>query len=193
MNITVFPLGYLQTNCYILTDGTACAVVDPGDSGDRLADWLDGRNLVPQCILLTHGHFDHVGGVAALQRRYPGIEVYVHEAETQLTADLSRGLAWTKHYGEGDTVTVDPMTFRVLHTPGHTPGSVCLLCGDVLLSGDTLFAGSCGRTDFPMGNHLHMKQSLARLTAMDEHIRVLPGHGGETTVGRERQYNPYID
>ena len=192
MNITILQLGALQTNCYIVSDGTVCAVVDPGDSGDRVADWLESQDLTPLCILLTHGHFDHVGGAAALQRRYPGIEIYVHEADTQLTANLSRGLVWTKHYGEGDTVTVGAMTFRVLHTPGHTPGSVCLLCGDVLFSGDTLFAGSCGRTDFPKGSHSRMKQSLARLAALEGDLRVLPGHGGETTLERERKYNPYF-
>ena len=89
-------------------------------------------------------------------------------------------------------MTVGAMTFRVLHTPGHTPGSVCLLCGDVLFSGDTLFAGSCGRTDFPKGSHSRMKQSLARLAALEGDLRVLPGHGGETTLERERKYNPYF-
>ena len=192
MNITILQLGALQTNCYIVSDGTVCAVVDPGDSGDRVADWLESQGLTPQCILLTHGHFDHVGGAAALQRRYPDLEIYVHEADTRLTANLSRGLVWTKHYGEGDTVTVGAMTFRVLDTPGHTPGSVCLQCGEVLFSGDTLFAGSCGRTDFPKGSHSRMKQSLARLAALEGDYRVLPGHGGETTLERERKYNPYF-
>ena len=192
MNITIHQLGYLQTNCYIVADGAVCAVVDPGDAGDRLADWLGSKELTPVCVLLTHGHFDHVGGVAALRRRFPEIPIYVHEADTHLTPKYCRGLEWTRHYAEGDEVSVGSLTVRVLHTPGHTPGSVCLQCEDVLLSGDTLFAGSIGRTDFPLGDYGQMQQSLQRLAALEGDFRVLPGHGGETALSLERKYNPYF-
>ena len=192
MNITILPLGYLQTNCYIVSDGGRCAIVDPGDWGQQLVDQLDSMGLEPVCVLLTHGHFDHVGAVEALLTRYPDLPVYLHQEDTRLTPRLCRGLRWTHFYGEGDTVTMESLSFRVLHTPGHTPGSVCLLCGDVLFSGDTLFAGSCGRTDFPLSSHRQMKQSLARLATLEGDLRVLPGHGGETTLERERKYNPYL-
>ena len=194
MKIAVFQLGALGTNCYIVSDEqtNACAIVDPGDSGRAVADWLDGQGLRPRYVLLTHGHYDHVGGVAALQDRYPDIPVYVHEADTRLTPELSMGLQWTHHYKEGDTLSMDGVTFRVLHTPGHTPGSVCLQADDVLLAGDTLFAGSCGRTDFPGGSWQQMMNSLSRLAKLPASTRVLPGHGEDSTVEREQKYNPYI-
>ena len=194
MHITVFQLGALGTNCYIVTDEEtkSCAIVDPGASGEALINWLDGDGLWPQYVLLTHGHYDHVGGVAALRDRYEGIPVYVHEADTHLSRELSMGLQWTHHYGEGDTLTMDGITFRVLHTPGHTPGSVCLQAEDVLLTGDTLFAGSCGRTDFPGGSWSQMMDSLIRLSKLDGDFRILPGHMEDSTLERERKHNPYM-
>lgn len=194
MKITTFQLGALGTNCYIVTDEQtrACAIVDPGDSGAALADWLDREGLKPRYVLLTHGHYDHVGGVAALRDRYAGIPVYVHEADTHLTPQLSMGLQWTHHYGEGDTLTMDGITFQVLHTPGHTPGSVCLQAEDALLTGDTLFAGSCGRTDFPGGSWSRMMDSLTRLANLNGDFRVLPGHMEDSTLEQERKRNPYM-
>ncbi len=194
MNISVFQLGPLGTNCYIAADEMTggCAVIDPGASGEALADWFREQKLQPEAVLLTHGHYDHVGGVEALRTRFPGLKVYVHEADTHLTPELSIGLQWTDHYDEGDCIAVDGLSFRVLSTPGHTPGSVCLLCGDVLFCGDTLFAGSCGRTDFPGGSWSQMLRSLARLAALPETLRVLPGHGEDTTLAAERQHNPYV-
>ena len=192
MEITVFQLGSLGTNCYIVKDDKACAIVDPGASGEALADWLVQEGLQPAYVLLTHGHYDHVGGVEALRDRFAGLPVYVHEADTQLTPDLSRGLQWTHFYGEGDVLTMGKLSFRVLHTPGHTPGSVCLQSGDALFCGDTLFAGSCGRTDFPGGSWTEMLRSLRRLSKLEGNLQVLPGHGEPSTMEAERQYNPYM-
>ena len=192
MEITVFQLGALGTNCYIVREGKTCAVIDPGDAGNALADWLEAQGLQPEAVLLTHGHYDHVGGVADLRSRYAGIPVYVHEADTHLTADLSRGLQWTHHYNEGDSLTAGGVEFRVLHTPGHTPGSVCLLAGDALFCGDTLFAGSCGRTDFPGGSWSEMLHSLRRLAQLKGNFQVLSGHGEPSELDAERQYNPYM-
>ena len=192
MEITVFQLGSLGTNCYIVREEKGCAIIDPGDAGDALANWLDNAGLIPEAVLLTHGHYDHVGGVEALRSRYAGLPVYVHEADTHLTPDLSRGLQWTHHYNEGDTLTVGGVDFRVLHTPGHTPGSVCLLAGDALFSGDTLFAGSCGRTDFPGGSWTQMLSSLRRLSKLEGNLQVLSGHGESSTLDAERSYNPYM-
>jgi len=194
MQITIFQLGMLGANCYIVADEQAksCAVVDPGGQGGALAGWLQAQKLTPKYVLLTHGHFDHVGGVKELVEAYPGLPVYLHPEDTKLTPELSKGLFWTDFYEEGDQITMDGITFRVLHTPGHTPGSVCLQAENVLLTGDTLFAGSCGRTDFPGGSWDQLIDSFARLAKLPGDYSVLSGHGEGSTLEAERSHNPYM-
>ena len=191
MNITVLPLGSLQANCYVVAEGNTCVLIDPGAQGAQLIGWLKDNHLTPEAVLLTHGHYDHVGAVQALVQEF-GMDVYLHKGDTTMTGDLAKGLYWNKIYAEGDTVAVGGMEFSVLHTPGHTPGSVCLKLGQTIFAGDTLFAGSCGRTDFPGGSWEQMMGSLRRLSQMEETCTVLPGHGGETTLSQERAYNPYM-
>lgn len=196
MHITSFELGSMGANCYVVIDDEAksCAVIDPGGQGHDLARWLEGEGLTPKAVFLTHGHFDHVGGVKALLEHYADLPVYVHAADTDLGPHLGKGLVFNRHYDEGDVMEIDGLTFRILNTPGHTPGSVCIRLEDSLhlFTGDTLFAGSCGRTDFPKGSWTQMQQSLARLAAMEENLHVLSGHGPASTLDRERNSNPYM-
>lgn len=191
MNITMLPLGQMQANCYIVTEGESCAVIDPGAQAEKLVTFLREKGLTPDAVFLTHGHFDHVGACRALAQTF-SVPVYLHEADTSMTGRLAHGLYWDRTYAEGDTVRAGDLSFLVLHTPGHTPGSVCLQAENVLFTGDTLFAGSCGRTDFPGGSWEEMLASLGRLAALEGTYTVLSGHGGETTLARERQYNPYM-
>ena len=195
IEIHAIPLGMLQTNCYILTrEGSRrCVVIDPGQQPQPLLDYLQQNQLTVDAILLTHGHFDHVGGVRTLVAETDA-PVYLNEADLALPPRMTDGpLYYTASYGEGSQVEAAGLTFQVISTPGHTPGSVCLLTEDCMFSGDTLFAGSCGRTDFPGGSSQDMLSSLHRLSALDRDYRVFPGHGESTTLAREKQYNPYMN
>lgn len=194
MKIRKIPVGMLQENCYFVSDENGeTAVIDPGDEADRLLGLLQSGGLTPRCILLTHGHFDHVGAAAALAERYH-CPVYLHEADRALPARLTGGaLPQTRALHEGDELTVGALRFRVLETPGHSAGSVSLLCGDALFSGDTIFAGgSWGRTDFPGGSEPALRASLRRLAALPPQTRVFPGHGPETTIAAERACDPFM-
>ena len=191
MNIQKLTLGLYQTNIYILSNDTEAVVIDPGYEPDIILDALEGREL--KAILLTHGHFDHVGAVKELVAE-TGCKVYIHAADLSLPPMITAGqLYYTHTYAEGDTVCpIEGAALHVLHTPGHTPGSVCLLLGDQMFSGDTLFEGSCGRMDLPGGDQLQMHQSLNRLVSLQADYHIHPGHGGSTTLAAEKRYNPYM-
>lgn len=197
MNIQILPLGAYQTNCYLLytQEGGVCAVIDPGDQGDVVVQAIEKLGCTLQGIYLTHGHHDHTGGVAALCAQYPGTPVYLHpkdgrEATAAMRTIVPELTVETLDYVEGDTFTLGDVTFTVLETPGHTPGSVVLYCEGALFAGDTLFAGSCGRTDFPGSNHKDMMASLRRLSTLEG--QVFPGHMGYSTMEQERRSNPYL-
>ena len=200
MEINVLHLGELGTNCYIFRqDGSAkCGIIDPGGQGEQAAEWLKGQGLEPEAILLTHGHFDHILGIPGLRGTWPDLPVYCHPADVGKgeTTDLFgqrfptvSSFGNVTPYREGDAVTVAGVELDVLETPGHTPGSVTLRAGDVLFTGDTLFAGSMGRTDFEGGDGKAMMASLRRLAELEGDYRVLPGHEEQTTLERERQTN----
>ena len=187
-------MGVCATNCYFLyrEGGTKAVIVDPAENGAGIFKLLSEKDFTVEAILLTHGHFDHVGGVRGVAEaaRCP---VWLCEADTVLPERLTAGpLYYTDTYADGDTVEVGSLRFTVLETPGHTPGSVCLLCENVLFSGDTLFAGSCGRVDLAGGVPAQMGASLKRLAELPGNYAVLPGHGPATTLDAERADNPYL-
>lgn len=194
LNIETLPLGAYQTNCYIAwgDDSGECIVIDPGYESWHILAAAEKLGKSIAAILLTHGHFDHVGGVKDIAAD-TDCKVYIHENDLSLPETFTAGpLYYTNTYGEGDVLTLAGLTLRVLHTPGHTPGSVCLAAENTLFSGDTLFQASIGRTDFPGGSFAQMQKSLQRLKEISENLRVLPGHGPETTLDEERKYNPYL-
>jgi len=194
LKIHVLPLGDYQTNCYIVHEenSTDCLIIDPGYEPEIISSYLEEKGLTPGAILLTHCHFDHVGAVKDLAAQYD-CKVFLDKKELAMPPMLTNGpLYYTDGYGDGDTLTLAGIPIQVLETPGHTPGSVCLIMEDTLFSGDTLFAGSCGRTDLPCGDARAMRDSLRRLAALSENYRVCPGHGPSSTLNREKKTNPYL-
>ena len=187
-------------NCYLLGDDEtgAAAAIDPGDGRepaiDQIAAELTASALTLKAIYLTHGHFDHVDGVGRLKERYPGVPVYLHPEDAGRNDQLFPlgGLGPFTLWHDGDVLTLGTLQVEVLHTPGHTKGSVCLKCRDRLFVGDTLFAGSCGRTDLPGGSYEEMTRSLKRLHDLEGDYKVYPGHEGETTLEAERENNYYM-
>jgi glyoxylase-like metal-dependent hydrolase (beta-lactamase superfamily II) len=211
-----FPAGSWATNCYVLAAGPGepCVIIDPGqDSIDGVHDLVAQHRLAPAAVLLTHGHIDHVWSVAPIASGF-GIPAVIHAddryrladpAGTSLVAARETLLAMTRNsleltepddvrvVSDEDVLDLAGMRLRVRHAPGHTEGSVVFEIDDTMIAGDVLFAGSIGRTDLPGGSHEQMLSSLARvILSADDDMRVLPGHGPETTIGRERASNPYL-
>lgn len=220
MLVTGFPAGMFQTNCYVIAhdDARECVVVDPGqDAAEPLMRFLDESNITPVAILLTHGHLDHTWSVEPLCRTFD-IPAYIHTEDRYMLSDPLRGTGPTLAALLGDAEFSEPdevrglddgvplelagIPFGVLHTPGHTQGSVVFTIemdgpnGDtvrVALTGDTLFAGSIGRTDLPGGDHEQLLQSIAHsLLPMSDDTVILPGHGGQSSIGSERAANPFL-
>ena len=197
MLIKCLPVGHLMTNCYIVTDETTleCAVIDPGDESNTILYYLEDNHLTCRAILLTHGHYDHTGAVYAVHEE-TGAPVYMNalDAGTAVAFDSYTFTPpeGTIFYKEGDEVKVGNLTFRVMETPGHTPGGVTLICGDALFTGDTLFRMSCGRYDFPGSSSLDLGHSLEKLRDLPGDYEVYPGHEGSTSLEYERRFNPYM-
>ena len=201
MKVLSLMVGPIMTNCYLLCDEAAkvCAVIDPGDEPERIEALMATTGCTPVMILLTHGHFDHYTGVAGLLEKWPELPVYIHEKD--VTDRVSGGFDLLfprlteknqRYYKEGDCLTLGGLTIRVLETPGHSRGSVCLVVENVIFSGDTLFYGSCGRTDFAGGSYEDILRSLKRLAELPGQYKVYPGHDRPTDLDFERRMNPYM-
>ncbi len=194
LQITTLPLGAYQTNCYIVWTETAstCLVIDPGYEPETVLDQCARLKKSIAAVLLTHGHFDHVGGVRTLVEK-TGCPVYLCPEELSMPEEITAGpLYYTHLCREGELLKFGALTVKVLHTPGHTPGSVCFAAENALFTGDTLFQGSCGRTDLPGGSWTEIRRSLLRLKELTGCYTVYPGHGPATTLDEEKQYNPYM-
>jgi hydroxyacylglutathione hydrolase len=212
-----FPAGSFQTNCYVVASaaGEACVVVDPGqDAVEPLEELLAEHRLTPVAVLLTHGHFDHTFSVSPVCDGHD-VPAWIHPEDREMLADPMKGLSAesaaffggrmelrepreVRSLDHGVSLDLAGLTLQVAHTPGHTRGSVIFTTPtdegvEVILAGDTLFAGSIGRTDLPGGNHAEMLVSLRdQILTRDDSAVVLPGHGQTTTIGRERRSNPFL-
>lgn len=196
MLIKTIPVGQLETNCYIVTneDTLECVVIDPGDESNTILDYIEDNHLKCRAIMLTHGHFDHVGAANAVAEE-TGAPVYINaldEAKNAPSMHFPFNLPENgRHYSGGDVVDAAGMSFEVIATPGHTPGGVTLKCGNALFVGDTLFKGSCGRTDLDGGSLDQELESLKTICSLPGDYEVYPGHMDSTTLERERQFNFY--
>ncbi|MGL4850156.1 MAG: MBL fold metallo-hydrolase [Clostridium sp.] len=198
MQIEKIITGLYEENTYLLIDENTkfCAIVDPGDEEERIIEKIENLQINPKFIILTHAHFDHVGAVEALMKKY-NIPFYMHkneeeyvEKDSTVFGNLKKA---DKFVNEGDEIALGNTVIKVIHTPGHTKGGVCYLADNKLISGDTLFNGSVGRADFPGGNMSELLSGInEKLFTLDSNIEVYPGHGPKTTIGYEKNNNPFF-
>ena len=197
-------VGMLDTNCYILADTATrkAAIIDPGGEPERIIAKIRSGKYEPVAIINTHGHMDHIEANAALKDAF-ALTVYLHRAEAEymskpaLNASALIGLSVTVPPAdvlveENSVINVGSLELTILHTPGHTPGGICVGVEDILFTGDTLFCGTVGRTDLPGGSEEEMHRSLKKLRSISPETRILPGHGPECELGREFEHNPYL-
>lgn len=189
-----FKLGPMDNFSYVLWDKETreAAVVDPAWQPQRLADFIKAEKLSLQCVLLTHGHPDHVNGAAYFAGGEPPMPVYLHEADHEMLDAKVPGL---RHVSDGETLRAGALKLTVLHTPGHTPGSVCYQAGNAVFTGDTLFIGECGRVDLPGSSPEALYDSFVKLSALPGEAVVYPGHsynGDTSTFAVQKEYNFYL-
>lgn len=198
MKVKIMQVGPIGTNCYLLEEESqkVLAIIDPGEEAKRIQQAVFESGCTVKYILLTHGHYDHTTAVPELHKAYPDAEIYIHAADANGAGSqlypLAGQVSGLKHYTEGDQLELGGHTISVLHTPGHSPGSVVLRVEDVLFTGDTLFAGSCGRTDLPGGSYTQIMRSLRRLGQLEGNFHVCPGHDRTSTLEQERRSNFFM-
>jgi len=204
MIIEKVVVGPLEENSYIVADEVSkeAVVIDPGDEPDRIMELIDSNGFNVLAVICTHGHFDHVGAIGDIKKA-TGARVMIHKDDTE-TYGMAKEQAvlWGFNVddlpepdgflNDGDEIKAGGMVFRVMHSPGHSPGGICLYGEGVLFSGDTMFQGSIGRTDFPGGSIDKLKESFKRLIELPDDTRVFSGHGPETTIGREKRENFFM-
>lgn len=203
MEIVKMPVGVMLANCYFLiSDQKSTALIDPGAEDSRIIEKIDLLELKPKMILLTHGHFDHVGGMYELKRKYK-IPVYLHQDDAEMLVSPEKNLSKTFYapfeliedahlLKDGDCLQLDEIEIRLIHTPGHSKGSCTYLVQDNLFTGDTLFRGSMGRYDFYGGDYHQLKASLQKLSELEGDYTIYPGHNEITTMEVERKTNPCL-
>ncbi|MDD8012930.1 MAG: MBL fold metallo-hydrolase [Acidobacteriota bacterium] len=197
-------VGELQTNCYLFFSscGRDCFVIDPGAEAENILALISRKSLLPQAVLLTHGHPDHLGAAAELMDRF-GVPLWVHGADDMaMRSEAGHGLAAMFGIGEpppagrlladGDLLSLADLELKVVHSPGHSKGSILLYGDGLLFTGDTLFKGDAGRTDLPGGDEEELRNSLARIRKFPPSTVILPGHGDESILELELKENPYL-
>ena len=197
MLIKTLPVGHLDTNCYVVTneDTLKCVVIDPGAEANTIMDYIESNHMKCEAIMLTHGHFDHTDACAAMEAE-TGATVYMCKRDDVRFNGMESYLPYALpengiYFDEGDVIEVCGMKFDIIASPGHTPGSVTIRCGDALFTGDTLFRGSCGRVDLPGGSLEDELASLKKLCLLEGDYEVYPGHMDSSTLERERNFNYY--
>ena len=195
MLIKTIPVGQLEENCYVVTNEKTleCVVIDPGDESNTILDYLESNRLICRAVMITHGHFDHVGAVDAVAEE-TGATVYMNSRDD--TGGKSFHLPYRLpqggiSYDDGDIIDEAGLRFEIIATPGHSPGSVTIRCERALFTGDTLFRGSCGRVDLDGSVPMDEMLSLRRLCSLEGDFEVSPGHMDSTTLERERMFNFY--
>ena len=204
MKIHTLILGEIAENCYIIEAQSKNAVIiDCGDEAERVLSFIQKNGLTVKKILLTHGHFDHMNAVSEVVKN-TGAEVFIHKNDAPMLLSPNLSLAYFmpamkfnpvlnyKTIADGDVIIQDELEFKVLHTPGHTLGGACYICENAIFSGDTLFAGTVGRTDFPGGSFEEIKKSVDRIADLEGNFDVYCGHGEATTLDIERKTNMYL-
>jgi len=196
--------GQIEVNCYVVYDGDSkkSVVIDPGEDGDKVIKEIKAGGFIPEMLINTHGHYDHMLSDILVQKEF-NIPLAAYEDEADMIKDplknasalfVPGGVSGNPEilFSDGEEVRLSFATFKVLHTPGHTPGGMCLVFDGFVMTGDTLFAGTIGRTDLPGGSYEDIMRSLSKLKKLPPETIVYPGHGSQTTIANELRHNPYL-